>query len=263
MIYRLLTTATGLEAFLSAINYALYILAYLETPSPSGSALLQQLFRLGSSRPKLPQDAPSGSSQTSTQPTAPLGTLASLISDTRITLRLTAILPLYTWLRELVADNRRQDQYLRTISYIQCMSYIIYQLTENVAFLTDRGIVSRRWLERTGGSAKWWLWSSRAWLIGVCCDFLRLCREALNERQRRLVARQARKENTEAETSKQQEIDRTWWTNMFIASCWLPLCLHYSLQNGLKGVNNGVIGLLGFMAAAQSFMAQWAKTEAT
>lgn len=65
----------------------------------------------------------------------------------------------------------------------------------------------------------------------------------------------------ETEIEKQQKADRIWWSELFVASCWLPVCLHYSLQNGLKGVNSGVIGLLGFMAGAQSFMAQWAKTK--
>jgi Peroxisomal biogenesis factor 11 (PEX11) len=143
------------------------------------------------------------------------------------------------------------------------MSYIIYQFTENVAFLADRGVLSQDWLKRKGGSARWWLWSNRAWLVGVSCDFMKLFREAFIERERRVVVRQTCVVKTEAETEKEQEIDRLWWSELFVAGCWLPLCLHYNLQDGLKGVNSGVIGLLGFLAGTQSFMAQWAKTQTT
>ncbi len=243
----------------------MYIIAYIEARSPSRSALLQRLFKLASTVPRVSRNSEpqSGSSQTSPQPAASLETLGSRISEVRILLRLTALLPLYTWLRELLADKKTKDRYLRTISLFQCVSYVVYQLTENVAFLVDQGIISRKWLQKRGGSAKWWLWSSRAWLAGVFCDFLRLFREALIERERRIAARKTGEGKTEAELEKQHSIDRVWWSEMFVASCWFPLCLHYSLHDGLKGVNSGVVGLLGFMAGAQSLMAQWAKTETT
>ncbi len=134
---------------------------------------------------------------------------------------------------------------------------------ENIAFLAERGIVSRKWMEKRGGNAKWWLWSSRAWLIGISCDFLRLFREAVIEREKRGLLRRMRKGEMEAEIEQQQETDRMWWSEFFVASCWLPVCLHYSLENGLKGVNGGVVGLLGFMAGAQSFMTHWAETKTT
>ncbi|ERF71945.1 hypothetical protein EPUS_06504 [Endocarpon pusillum Z07020] len=262
-LQRLLTTATGLDTFLSTLNYTLYILAYLEAQSPSKATLLQRLLKLSNAGTRGSQNTPSKPLQGIPPSATPFGTLASLISDTRITLRLTALLPLYVWLRKLVNNNGRQDRSLRAIALAQCISYIIFQFTENVVFLADRGIVSRKWLEKRGGSAKWWLWSSRAWLIGVCCDLLRLFREAVIDPENGVLLRRTRKGRMETEIEKQQKADRMWWSEVFVASCWLPVCLHYSLQNGLKGVNSGVIGLLGFMAGAQSFMAQWAKTKTT
>lgn len=107
------------------------------------------------------------------------------------------------------------------------------------------------------------MWSSRAWLAGLSCDLLRLFREARVERERRKVARQTGDGKTEAERERQQSVDRIWWSNIFVTSCWLPLCLHYSLENGLEGVNTGVVGLLGFMAGAQGFLAQWEKIDIT
>lgn len=227
--------------------------------------LLQRLFKLAGFPSTVSQHPASHSKLTKPRSPPPTSWKAfgSLISETRTTLRLTALLPLYAWLRELLADNRRQDRYLRAISLTQCISYIVYQFTENVAFLADQGVVSRAWLEKRGGSGSWWKWSNRAWLAGVSCDFLRLFRKALIERKKRLSLGQRSEEKTEGEREKQEAVERMWWSELFIASCWFPLCLHYSLQDGLKGVNTGVVGLLGFLAGAQSLMGQWAKTEIT
>jgi Peroxisomal biogenesis factor 11 (PEX11) len=224
---------------------------------------VQRLFKLVNSKSSVSQIPPSlvTPSNPSSQQPAPLQRLGSLISDTRTTLRLTALLPLYAWLRQLLGDTGEQDRYLRIISLIQCISYIVYQFTENVAFLTDHGIIPRRWLGRRADSGKLWLWSSRAWLAGVSCDFLRLFRKALIEREQRAAPTRSKEDTTDAGTERQREVDRTWLNELFIASCWLPLCLHYSLEGGLKGMNNGVVGLLGFVAGAQSFMAQWANTQ--
>jgi Peroxisomal biogenesis factor 11 (PEX11) len=157
---------------LSTTNYALYILAYLHARSPSSSALLQRFLKLAGSQSSISRISASELEppKPSPQSPAPFQRLGSLVSDTRTTLRLTALLPLYAWLRQLLGDTGSQDRYLRIISLIQCISYIVYQFTENVAFLTDHGIISRKWLGRRAGSGKWWLWSSRAWLAGVSCD---------------------------------------------------------------------------------------------
>lgn len=228
---RLLASTVGLETFLSTVNYVLYILISIN-----------------------PRSNPSPAS---------LESLTTLISDTRTTLRLTALLPLYSSLRAQLTDRAKKDRYLRAISLIQCIAYIFFQFTENVAFLADRGIISQRRLARAGGSTKWWIWSSRAWLAGVSCDFLKLFREALIERQQKDLSTRTSKEEVSAEAKHERMAGSKWWSEVFIASCWLPLCLHYSLQDGLLGMNNRVVGLLGLMAGAQGCTAQWAKTNIT
>ena len=252
-----MSTSAGLETFLSTINYLLYFLAYLEIWSPSALAFLHRLLKSTTFLPGVSRFLLCGTnpSQFQPRPAAPLGTLGKVISEARITLRLTALLPLYIWLRELLVDNKKQDQCLKAISLTQCISYIIYQSTENVAFLADQGIISQKWLEKSGGSPRLWLWSNRAWLAGVSCDFLRLFRQGA------VIARQTEQGRTEAEIEEQRLISRMWWSEMFVASCWFPVCLHYSLQNGLEGVNSGVVGLLGFLASARNFTTQWASTE--
>ena len=257
---RLLTTTAGLEKFLSTVNYSIYILAYFEARSPSRLVFLERLNKLAGLqfRPSNGPASHSGTSQSRPQLRVPFQTLGTLISETRTALRLTALLPLYAWLRELLVDKDRQDIYLRAISITQCLSYIFFQFLENVAFLSDRGVLPRNWLAKRGGSAKWWLWSCRAWFAGVLCDFLILFRKALIEQQRRNKVRHTK---TEAEDDSEQSFDRQWWSELLVASCWLPLSLHYSLQDGLKGMTTGAVGFLGLMAGMQNFAAQWAGTD--
>jgi Peroxisomal biogenesis factor 11 (PEX11) len=256
-----LTNTAGLETFLSTLNYAIYIAAFVESRTPSST--ISQLFskfagrHTGASENQSSGPAPRKRLSSKALPFKALG---SLLSETRTTLRLTSLLPLYVWLRAIIVNKDRQDRYLRAISLAQCISYVIFQFCENIAFLVDHGVISRRSLKRGGGSAKWWLISNRAWLAGVSCDFFRLARQAFLERDRRKEARRTKGEATAAEIEDQQAAERNWWSELFVASCWFPLCLHYSFQNGLKGVNGGVVGLLGFSAGLQSFLEQWAST---
>jgi hypothetical protein len=262
--YRLLATTAGLEMFLAALNNTLYVLATIQTRSVPGQALLSRFLKLaGLGSPASMNAAPQANvSGSRTSPTS-LQSLATLISDTRTALRLTALLSLYSSLRGLLRDKGNKDRYLRAVALVQCIAYIVFQFTENVAYLVDRGILSQKRLARTGGSAQWWLWSSRAWLAGVSCDFLKLIREAAIERQKKkVIPNQTSKEPEEslAESMDEQTMAGAWWNEMFVASCSFPLCLHYSLQDGLWGVNNGVVGLLGLMAGAQGLSAAFAKT---
>lgn len=150
------------------------------------------------------------------------------------------------------------------------MSYIIYQAAENVAFLCDRRVLSSSWIAKQGGTAKLWLLSNRAWLIGVLCDFVALFRRAIIQKRRKIGASQylgevkAQSEGEGADKGKDEiqsveNFNKQWWRSIFVASCNLPMCVHYSLQKGLWGANGGALGLLGFMAGAQTFTDQWAE----
>ena len=191
----------------------------------------------------------------------PWKALAGLISETRTALRLTALLPLYGLLRKLYQTRniKGQDPYLQVISLVQCLGYMFFQATENVAFLADKRVISRRWIDKRGGSAKWYLWSSRGWLTGVSCDILALARKAVIEQGKRSSL--GGKEGSEVEKERQQQFDESWYRELLVASCWLPLSLHGSLDGGLKGVNMGAVGFLGLIAGARGSAAQWAKTE--
>ena len=93
----------------------------------------------------------------------------------------------------------------------------------------------------------------------MACDFFRLGRESVLEKRRRVVGSNGIRKISMKEA---KVVDKKWWNDLVVASCWLPLCMHWSLDSGLRGINDGVIGLLGVIAGAESTRAAWAQTEA-
>jgi hypothetical protein len=102
--------------------------------------------------------------------------------------------------------------------------------------------------------------SNRLWFLGVTCDFFRLAREAQIVRQRQRTNIDGKK-TLDRDAVEQAAVDRRWWNDMLVASCWWPLCLHWSLDQGLWGMNDGVIGLLGVVAGMETFKGLWRETE--
>ena len=251
-MFRLISTSAGLEAWLSTTNYALYLLAYLHAISPSRPFVAHNLSRMLFLRKTFSSQKLTPVAGALPPFTSPLATLAELISNTRTTLRLFALPSLYIWLRELLDKDKtkKADNVLHYIAMAQCISYMVYQLMESIAYLADCGVISKAWLQRRGGSAKWWLWSCRAWLFGVSCDFLKLGRQMQLQR--------ANKSQNEEE--KQEEI-QMMKEDLVVAGCWFPLCVHYSLEHGFGAINGGIIGAFGLVAGLGSFSKMWAQTK--
>ncbi|KIW21332.1 hypothetical protein PV08_01912 [Exophiala spinifera] len=248
---RLIKTTSGLGAALSTLNYSLYVAAYLHSKSPSRAALVSYISRIV------------GRQRTSKSPpiavgagTSFLAPLGSLVSDTRTTLRLTGLIPLYLWLKSLAsadkaAAGQRMDPTLRAVALVQCAGYIAYQLLENVSHLAAKGVVPMSVVEKRGGMDRWVAWSCRAWLLGVACDYLRLLRESQLEGS----------DKTAATSQEKEAFSRKWWAEFMVATYWMPVAVHYSLYpTGIKGFNTGIVGLCGLMAGLKNFKTQWAAT---
>lgn len=173
------------------------------------------------------------------------------------------------------------DPYLHAIALTQCLAYILYQALENVAHLIDLHILpasltTSRYnplrdtkANASASTSRLWLISSRFWLLGVSCDVLRLLREAYVEaqRRRRHIAPSITTEGgpwEKATTAAEAEAtDRRWWSELFVAGCWLPMCAHYSIDGGLfrPGVEDGVVGALGLAASWEGWRRAWAETK--
>jgi hypothetical protein len=255
-----------LAAFLQTFNYTLYVVAYLQTKTPSLAKLSQTLlgllnYKRGTVSEKL------GALNTAPVPGAPssVASLATLLSQTRTTLRLFGLFPLYAWMRTLLQGPKEgQDTILYGIAFTQCAGYIGFQFLENLALLTDSGVVPRSYSARfqAGGvsnTAKIYLWSYRAWLVGVSCDFFRLGREAQLSAAKRTGKSTSEKSLADVKEDVQAQ-DAKWWNDLIVPIAWLPVALHFSKEGGIPGMNLGIMGAGGLVAGLGRTRGLWAQT---
>ena len=195
-----------------------------------------------------------------------IAALGSLLSSTRTTLRLFGLLPLYAWSRQLMQGPKPgQDQVLYATAVTQCLFYLTYQFLENVGVLTDNKVLpasyTSRWTARAGGkTARIFLWSYRAWLGGVLCDFVRLAREAQLERAKR-EKRAVGVVMTEEKAREEDRLaDAKWWSQVVVPLGWAPMATQFSVEGGLPGWNLGVMGVCGFFAGLGRTSEFWAAT---
>ncbi|KAF2767366.1 hypothetical protein EJ03DRAFT_156875 [Teratosphaeria nubilosa] len=250
-VNKLLASPGGLSSFLSTFNYTLYLLTYLETKSTPLKIKLYQLLNKTDAVP-----ATNGPSS--------IAALATMLSTTRTTLRLFGLFPMYAWLRQLMQGPKPgQDQVLYATSVTQCLLYMTYQFLENVGLLTDNKVLpasyTARWTASVGGkTSRIYLWSYRAWLGGVLCDFVRLFREAQLERKKRgnrSVANVAWKEEA-------KENDEKWWRQLVVPLFWTPVAVQFAREGGIPGFNLGWMGVLGGIAGLGRTAELWAATAA-
>jgi hypothetical protein len=262
---RLLATPAGLNTFLSTFNHTLYVLAYIQTKSPSLTNLARRVLAFLKRQPF----QPIATTIAKDGLVPPVASLAVLITRARTTLRLTGLIPLYALLRaQLAGPKPGADLVLHRIALVQCLSYITYQALENVCLLADNGIVPSSFIARinrgTPATARVYLWAYRAWLGGVSCDFLKLAREAQLENRRRATREQMKSEGKAVAVYQDEadsKFDKKWWTELMVASAWFPMALHFSsATGGVPGWNLGWMGLCGLVAGSSRATGLWAGT---
>lgn len=263
---RLLSTSSGRGAFLAAVGYSAHALHFLLASSPLTTIrtrlrllLLQNGYR---SQTATLQKAVVASAPTS-KPS--LLALSSLISETRYTLRLLDLISLWRW-GSVVAKSPPQDPVLHFIALVQVTSCVLYQATENVAYLASKGIAGNSLVARTGGIKKWFLFSVRAWLCHILFEFVRLYREITLIKQKAMVASSEEGSDvTEAErkarVKAQNQSVRAWKKSLVNNLAWAPLCIHWSLQKGI-GVPESLTGFISLMAGAWGLYDSWNATAA-
>jgi Peroxisomal biogenesis factor 11 (PEX11) len=163
---------------------------------------------------------------------------SSLISDFRSFTRLWGLLGMYAWGKSLVR-NPPNDPILFLSAWGQCLAYTAYQAFENRAYLSGKGI----WSKREGKDILAdWLWSSRMWMIGVALEFVRLAR-----------VRQLWKEDA---TVQEKQKRRVAWRRDLIANLAnAPLTVHWSVAGGT--LDDTQVGFFGMIGGLVSFIERW------
>lgn len=180
-----------------------------------------------------------------------LNALSTLTSEARTISRLWALLGMYFMGRGLVAKilaaSRRRKQQQQSpssektseeteapvvsktelaISATQLSLCIALQALENGAFLSSKGVMS--WSPATQGWA--YKWSVRFWAMYIGVELGKLAAEKLGA----------------GTVTLKTKVEQDAWRDKFARNlAWAPLTVHWSLDGGVKGFNEGVVGLLG------------------
>lgn len=190
--------------------------------------------------------------------------LNDVVGGWRNTLRLLQIPMLYKILRQLLSEaaSARGDLLVWRINVAQCVLYLIYQFLENIAHLVELGVFSSSAVPVPlyRNQTTLWLHSNRFWLLGISCDLLRLAREAQLQRARQKVNSTSKEKDPNISAEQDKAESSKWWHELTMAGCTWPLCLHWSLENGLSKFNNGVVGLLGVAASYETLRQRWEDT---
>lgn len=167
-------------------------------------------------------------------------------------MRLVGLIPLYTLVRTLIRNKNPKDVYLHRFATIQAISYVGFQVFENLWLLTSRNIVPAAWTEKRGGAAAMMKLSCRIWFVALTMEYARLAREAF-------IAKETGATNNMT-IEEQAQVEKKWWAEFFTTSAWIPMAIHYSLDGGI-GLNLGMVGLSGMLGGLGGLSKAWAATK--
>ncbi|KAL4916612.1 hypothetical protein BDW62DRAFT_186007 [Aspergillus aurantiobrunneus] len=241
---KIMSTASGQERIFAFVQYTSHALHHILASAPwiALQTRLGLLARLRSG-PAAGKSTPQISS---------LLALSSLMSQARYMLRLLGIPPLLAW-GSATLKSPPSDTIMYALTLLQVVSNLIYQSLENVTFLSAKGVIPKRLLDRWGGADKLGLWSTRGWLGHIILQYFVLWRA-------RELRNQAQAQGTSKE--KQDALNaevRAWKKSLVNNACWTPLCLHWSLENGI-GFPGHLTGFVSFLAGAWGFFDLWASS---
>ncbi|KAF8511510.1 peroxisomal biogenesis factor 11 [Gautieria morchelliformis] len=192
--------------------------------------------------------------------------LGSLIGDSRILWRTWGLLPIIQW---LIALERTPPptKYLQTIERLQGLSMLIYYPLEHLYYFTSHSILPSRFSPSPSANAKIAVWSCRAWAAYVVLQFLHLREDwKLLKLRERALRRDSTKTTGDGESSltspEHTEVAQrknAIWDEFMVNVGYLPLTLHWSLQNGLF-TSEAWVGIFGTIAALNSFRGGWTAT---
>lgn len=243
-----MSTADGQERIFAVTGYLTHVLHHLLASAPwlALQTRLGLLDRLRSAPKSLPSKTDSSQSR--------LLALSSLMSETRYTLRLLGLVPLWSW-GSATLKSPPADRTIYALTLLQVFVNVIYQALENGAYLATKGIISRRFVDRWGGPAKWDLWSIRAWFGHIFLQFFVLWRKRVLLRRKAADPSAQTKEGRDAVSAEM----RAWKKSLVNNICWAPVCLHWCFEKGI-GFPNNLTGLVSFMAGAWGVSDMWAAT---
>ncbi|OBT90693.1 hypothetical protein VE02_00491 [Pseudogymnoascus sp. 03VT05] len=215
---RIISTPTGTDATLLSLGY-------------TSLAVSSLLTRLSPSSPKHALTA------------RRLAALYALCSDVRMFARLFGLFGMWQWGKSALLSPSA-DPVERGIVNAQVLVNTIYQLLENGAYLSSKGVLG--WTPEKQGWA--WMWSSRCWATHTALEFVRLARERQVRKRKAVVG----------EKGEEAVKDLAWKREVWINAGYAPLTIHWSLEGGI--ISPLTVGLLGAFVGAVKMNRLWEAT---
>ena len=188
--------------------------------------------------------------------------MAKAMDEYRTFSRLWGLLGIWAWAKGSWREPP-QDWVLRWIRWMQVVCGVTFQGSENIAWLGSRGVVRLR----EGAARRWYLWSARAWMGHVGLEFVRLGRELTLMRRRGKAlgetSREEKREEAEELLEDQKEVvlqqrrleEAKWWRDLCVDAAWMPVTVHYSLEDGFLGP--GAVAALGLIPSITALREMW------
>ncbi|KAF1944730.1 hypothetical protein EJ02DRAFT_77202 [Clathrospora elynae] len=277
---KLLSTPSGTDALLCTISYTLTLLRTLL------SRLLER--KLAKIATDIAEKADGillpGETLIATLPT-PASTkliaqavgsskaLADIIGDYRIFVRLWGMVGMYTWARStyrdpLPVDASRKDKVLRSLTWAAIASCVGFQVLENGAYLSSKGVLTTAsWTGDVGKARedRWWLWSSRFWAAYVGVELVRLgvmrYYTSPPPTQMEEFGGDGEKEDKirKEETLRKEQLGNwLWWKDLASNVAYAPMTFHWSMEQGL--LSDWGVGACGIVAGGALLADAWRTT---
>lgn len=268
------------DALLGTLSYTLELLAALIS-----RLLTRRLASLASAiAEKADEVLLPGETLVTTLPTAPSDellaqvatgskALAAVIADYRIFARLWGLAGLYMWARAtwntpVASDEGAKTKVVRRITWVQIASLVMFQVLENGAYLASKGVLtSSGWTGEAGKKREisWWVWSCRFWAAHVALELLRVAvlryyqvPESAVSQDKELIADGEKEGKLLVESKKKERW--MWWRDLVSNVAYMPMTLHWSVEEKDGFLSDWGVGLLGAVAAGTLLMDVWKQT---
>ncbi|KAJ1675496.1 hypothetical protein EV182_001155 [Spiromyces aspiralis] len=183
-----------------------------------------------------------------------LATLSGLISDYRIMMRMTDLVPMWHYVR-YVEQNPSKSQTLHAIDRLQNLLLLCYYPLEHIYWLGAHKIIPISDEASLTSS----IWSCRFWAGWVVVQFAHLWveRRILRKRKQACLTRPCKggANEMEAELDQIEKAERDWYIQLLINAAYLPLTIHWSLRN--SKFPEVLVGVFGSVAAAAQAYTKW------
>lgn len=259
-VHRLLSTTGGIEAALCTLYYVLaFTHAQLTRLLAQKYERLAERIATNASKTMLPGETLIATIEpphlTLTETCASVKSLGDAVEDVRMFTRLWNLLNIYQSAKDTY-NKQTRDPALKLLTWAKIGTSAGFQLCENIAYLTRRGVLrGDRWTRR---EASFWTYSSRFWLARVAVDGLRLLRVRQLQYNEDFGAESHVDLGEKKMKIQSKELEQRWWQDLYSNLGWLPSSIHWSFfDEDLSPISESAIGLGGMVPGVIALRKAW------